>query len=160
MRTLRSGIAAFALLGAVATAACGGLTKSPTEGLTFKPPAGWTSSPGIMGMMQFWTSPDKKQVMLLFNVPSDFKMDEAFSSADVKDAHIETQRSMKICGNVDAQYVKAIATSSRTGDDTNLEMIQAKGSSGTLISMYVYPIGAKPDGDAEAALSELCPAKT
>jgi hypothetical protein len=159
MRILRYGIAACALLGALATTACSGLTKSPAEGLTFKAPADWTSSPGIMGMMQFWASPDKKQVLMLFKVPADFKTDQAFSSADVKDAHIEVQRDVKICGNVAAQYIKGIATSSRTNDDNNLEMIVAKGTDGTYMSMYIYPIGTKPDDTADAALYQLCPVK-
>jgi len=159
MRILRVGIAASALCAAVATAACGGLTKSPADGLTFTSPAGWTSSPGIMGMMQFWTSSDKKQMLMLFKVPADFKTDQAFSSADVKDAHVETQRDLKICGNTNAQYVKAIATSSRTGDDNNLEMVTAKSPDGALMAMYIYPIGAKPDDTAAAAIYQLCPAK-
>jgi len=158
MRNLRYGIAACAL--ALAATACGGLTKSPAEGLTFKPPDGWSSSPGIMGMMQFWTSTDKKQVLMLFKVPADFKTDQAFSSADIKDAHIETQRPIKICGNLAADYVKAIATSSRTGDDNNLEMVTAKADAGVYMAMYIYPIGSKPDATAGAAIYQLCPAKS
>ena len=161
MRIWRYGIGAFALLGALATTACGGLTKSPAEGLTFTAPADWKATPGIMGMMQFWMSPDKKQALMLFRVPADFKTDQAFSSADVKDAHIESQRTIKLCGNMPAQYMKAIATSSRTGDDNNLEMTIAKGSDGnTLMAMYVYPIGTKPDATADAAIYQLCPAKS
>jgi hypothetical protein len=154
----RFGLAACAL--AFALTACGGLTKSPAEGLTFKAPAAWTSSPGIMGMMQFWTTDDKKQMLMLFKVPADFKTDQAFSSADIKDAHIETQRPIKICGNVDAEYTKAIATSSRTGDDSNLEMVTSKADTGEYMALYIYPIGMKPDDTAGAAIYQLCPAKS
>jgi len=160
MRILRLLIAASAVFASFALAACSGLTKSPADGLTFTPPAGWASSPGIMGMMQFWTSTDKKQVLMLFKVPADFKTDQAYSSADVKDAHVETQRTIKVCGSTEAQYVKAIATSSRTGDDNNLEMVTAKSGDGVLMAMYVYPIGVKPDGAAGAAIYQLCPSKT
>jgi hypothetical protein len=160
MRILRFGIAALALFGAVATAACGGLTKSPAEGLTFKAPADWTSSPGIMGMMQFWTSSDKKQVLMLFKVPADFKTDQAFNSAEVKDAHVESQKAIKVCGSQDADYTKAIATSSRTGDDNNLEMVTTKTADGVLMAMYIYPIGTQPDATADAAIYQLCPAKS
>jgi hypothetical protein len=160
MTNLRNGIAVLALLGALATSACGGLTKSPADGITFTAPSTWQSSPGIMGMMQFWTSPDKKQVLMLFKVPADFKTDQAFSSAEVKDAHIEEERSVKICGNMQADYTKAIATSSRTGDDNNLEMIAAKADGGVFMAMYIYPIGTKPDPTAGAAIYQLCPAKS
>lgn len=159
MRTGRFGKATFALLGVLACTACGGLTKSPADGLTFTAPADWKSSPGIMGMMQFWVSSDSKHVLMLFRVPTDFKTDQAFSSADVKDEHVESQRDLKLCGDVPAQYTKAIATSSRTGDDTNLEMIVAKNADGEIITMYMYPIGATPNPTAEAALSQICPAK-
>jgi hypothetical protein len=156
MRILRYVIAALAVLG---TVACGGLTKSPAEGLTFKAPADWTSSPGIMGMMQFWTSSDKKQVLMLFRVPADFKTDQAFNSAEVKDAHIESQKAIKVCGSQAADYMKAIATSSRTGDDNNLEMVSTKTADGALMAMYIYPIGTQPDTAAGAAIYQLCPAK-
>jgi hypothetical protein len=160
MMILRYGRAASALLGALAIAACSSITKSPAEGLTFTAPDGWKSSPGIMGMMQFWASPDKKQVLMLFKVPADFKVDQAYSSADVKDAHVESQRSLKLCGNLTGQYIKAIATSSRTGDDNNLEMVVVKGDAPeTYMSMYVYPIGMQPDKTADAAIYQLCPAK-
>jgi hypothetical protein len=159
MRILRYVVAALALFGTIATVACGGLTKSPAEGLTFKAPADWPSSPGIMGMMQFWTSPDKKQVLMLFKVPADFKTDQAFSSADVKDAHIEAQRTINVCGEQHADYMKAIATSSRTGDDNNLEMVSTKSADGVLMAMYIYPIGTQPDATADAAIYQLCPAK-
>ncbi|HTA38136.1 MAG TPA: hypothetical protein VK760_03630 [Candidatus Acidoferrales bacterium] len=160
MRILRFGIAALALVATVATAACGGLTKSPADGLTFKAPTDWASSPGIMGMMQFWTSADKKQVLMLFRVPADFKTDQAFNSAEVKDAHIESQKPVKVCGSQDAEYTKAIATSSRTGDDNNLEMVSTKNADGVLMGMYIYPIGTKPDAAADAAIYQLCPAKS
>ena len=56
-------------------------------------------------------------------------------------------------------YTKAIATSSRTGDDNNLEMVSTKNADGVLMAMYIYPIGTRPDATADAAIYQLCPAK-
>ncbi|HTX58228.1 MAG TPA: hypothetical protein VMH02_01040 [Verrucomicrobiae bacterium] len=151
-------IAALAV--ALALCGCGNLTKSPAEGLTFKAPPDWHSSPGIMGMMQFWLSPDGKQMLMLFKAPADWKSDEAFSSADMKDAHVEVQRAITLCGNRPATYTKAIATSSRTNNDANAEMILSKTADGTYMALYSYPIGTRPAPAAESAIYELCPAKT
>ena len=146
------------LVAACALASCGGLTKSPADGLTFAAPHGWRSSPGIMGMAQFWVGPND-QMLMLFKTPRDWTESEAFTSADMKDVHIELQRSISICdGSRQATYIKAVATSKRTNDDSNDEMMIAKAPDSTYVALYAYPIGVVPQAEAEAALHELCPA--
>ncbi len=159
MTLRRPGRLIAALLAIAALAGCGQLMKSPADGLTFKAPPAWHSSPGIMGMMQFWMNPnDNKQILMLLKAPADWKTDEAYSTADMKDVHVEVQRDVKICGNRAATFIRAIGTSSRTNNDANVEMVQTKLNDGTYMSFYIYPIGTKPAPEAEAAIYELCPA--
>ena len=160
MKISRAGLVVASLLGTFVLAACSGLTKSPAEGLTFKAPDGWTSTPGIMGIMQLWASPGtSKEVLMLFHAPSDWKSDQALDSANVKDAQIQEQRTITICGNQSAQYLKMRATSTRGDGDQNVQMISSKGKDGTYLALYIYPIAATPDPQAQAAIYELCSVK-
>lgn len=146
-------------LGAVALAAavltgCG-LTSSPADALSFKAPKGWQAFPGIMGFMQFWKQPGADAVLMLFKSPKPIKITEVFSNADLSDAHVQSQQTITICGSQPAEYLKAQGKS-KTGHDSNIEMVMSNAGGQTYMAMYVYPIGTQGDADAEAALRELC----
>ena len=144
---------------ALALAGCG-LTASPADGLNFKAPDGWQSSPGIMGFMQFWKAPgNDKEVLMLFKSPKPIDTKEAFQNAKLKDATIEQQKQMTICGNQPATYLEARGSSS-SGDDSNIRMLVTNANGNTYFAMYVYSVGTRPNADATASLSELCPVKS
>jgi hypothetical protein len=148
------------LLLALLLAASGcGLTSSPADGLTFTAPPGWQASPGIMGFMQFWKAPDSKQVLMLFKSPKPVKESDVFSSAKMNDTTTEEQRTIQICGNQAAQYVRGRGTTS--GDsgkktDDNIQLVMTTAGGATYFAMYVYPLDMTPDAQAAAAIRELC----
>lgn len=157
-----------AALGAVALLTACGLTKSPAEDINFVAPAGWQSTPGIMGRFQLWTGgANAKQVLMLMKLPQDAKIDQSFDASDfkemtgptsVKDATMLEQRSMKICGNQPAMYMKMRGVSNGgTKTEEMIEAVLSKVSDGTFMAMHMYPVGSVPDPQAEAAIYELCP---
>lgn len=150
---------------AVALSACG-LTSSPADGLTFTAPSGWQSSPGIMGFMQFWTpSSNSDEVLMLFRSPKQIDTSkpidtqEIMESGKLKNTKIEDRRQITICGNQSATFFKGNAESS-TGNNPSkphsLEMTMSNAGGATYFAMYVYPLGRKPNAQAESALRELC----
>jgi len=151
---LRLSIVAATLAGAVLVSGCG-LTSSPADSLSFKAPKGWQAFPGIMGFMQFWKQPNADAVLMLFKSLKPIKTTEIFSNADLRDARIEEQKPVTICGNQPAQYFKAQGRS-KAGHDSDVEMMMSDVGGQTYMAMYVYPVGTQADADAEAALRELC----
>ncbi|HEY1656653.1 MAG TPA: hypothetical protein VGF86_16230 [Candidatus Tumulicola sp.] len=146
--------AAPALLLALILAGCG-LTSSPADNLTFKAPKGWSGSPGIMGFMQFWKAPGSDEVLMVFRSPKPLKTTEVFNSADLRDAKVENQKAITICGSQPAEFFKAQGTS-KGGHDSNIEMVMTNAGGATYMAMYVYPVGIAVNADAEAALRQLC----
>lgn len=145
---------------AVALAGCG-LTSSPADGLTFAAPSGWQSSPGIMGFMQFWTpgGSNSDEVLMLFRSPKEIDQSQVFESGKLKNARIEQQRQIKICGNQTATFFKGSAESSTDNHPSkphNLEMTMTDAGGTTYFAMYVYPLDRQPNAQAEGALRELC----
>ena len=137
-----------------------GLTSSPADNLTFQPPSGWSASPGIMGFMQFWKSPSSdSQVLMLFKSPKEIDKKDVFSSAKLDEGD-ETRQTINICGNQTAEYVTARATStdeSKKKTESEVQMVMTNTNGTTYLAMYVYPVGARPDPQAAAAIRELCP---
>lgn len=155
MTYARSSILTVLAAAAVALSGCG-LTSSPADNLTFKAPGGWQGSPGIMGFMQFWKPPaGKSEVLMLFKSPKTLTTTEVFKNADLTDATVRAQKAITICGNQSAQYYKALGTS-KNGNDSNIEMVMTNANGTTYMAMYVYPVAGTANGDAEAALRELC----
>ena len=152
MRTFRS----LPLATLLALTGCG-FNSSPADNLTFKAPAGWQGSPGIMGFMQFWKAPNgNKEVLMLFKSPKPLEVHDVFNSANMKDARVETEKPISICGNQSAEYIKAQGTTS-SNDDSTIEMVMTKAAGTTYLAMYIYPVRAAPNAEAGAALRQLCP---
>jgi len=148
---------AFAVL---LTAGGCGFTSSPADNITFKPPAGWQASPGIMGFMQLWKAPGgRDEVLMLFRSPKQIATSDVMSTANLKDARIETRQDVTICGNQAAQFIKAQGTATSVGsksDSSNIEMMMSNTGGATYMAMYVYPVGGSPNAEATAAIRELC----
>lgn len=144
---------------AVAFAGCG-LTSSPADGLTFAAPPGWAASPGIMGFAQVWTSrSNSDEVLMLFRSPKQLDRQEVFDNAKLKDARIQQQSDITICGNQPATYVKGSAWSQVNNQERKphtLEMLMSNAGGNTYLAMYVYPQNGRPNAQAESALRELC----
>lgn len=143
----------------IAGAGCG-FTSSPAEHLTFKPPADWQASPGVMGFMQFWKPPgNRDEALVLVKSPKPIQVSEVFNSANLKDAKVVSVQHMTICENQAAEFLKAQGTSqglAQKSRDVNAEIVVSNAGGASYIAMYVYPVGAAPNPDADAALRELC----
>lgn len=148
--------ACAALLGA---SGCG-FTSSPADKLTFKAPAGWQASPGIMGFMQFWKAPGSSdEVLMLLRSPKRIPTSDVMTTANVKDAKIESTQNVTICNGQPAEFVKAQGTAqslTTKADNSNLQMMISDAGGTTYMAMYLYPIKASPKAQAVAALHELC----
>jgi hypothetical protein len=156
MRLSRSGVAAVCCC---ALAACG-FSSSPAQGLRFTAPAGWQSSPGILGFMQFWRTPDDREALILFKSPRPITANDVFSNDRMKDTlqgmQIEQRHPIEICGSQPATYVRGRGTSPKRGDE-DVEMVITTVNGASYFALYTRPIGAKPNFAAQAALRELCP---
>ena len=155
MNLLRYGIVA----GVALTFAGCGLSASPADGLTFRAPAGWQSSPGIMGLMQFWRSPQTdREILMLFKSPKALKPSDVFTDArfnnGLKDTTIENRSSIQICDHQPATLVQARGTSTHGDERVDLMLTTLNGNS--YFALYVRPLGMPPNPMAEAALRELC----
>ncbi len=91
MKSRKSGIA---VLLALAAGGCA-WSASPADGLRFAAPLGWRSSPGIMGLMQFWRPPaDDREMLMLFKSPRPLQARDVFSTAQFRDTmkHVTVER--------------------------------------------------------------------
>jgi hypothetical protein len=81
------------------------------------------------------------------------------TTANVKDAKIESVEHVTICGSQPAELLTARGTAqslTTKPESSNLQMMMSDAGGATYMAMYVYPIGAAPNGEATAALRELC----
>ncbi|HEV2643960.1 MAG TPA: hypothetical protein VGT98_14705 [Candidatus Elarobacter sp.] len=159
MRIFRAGPALASGACAFVLSACG-FSASPADGLRFAAPPGWRSSPGILGFMQFWRPPaDDNQVLMLFKSPKPLKASDVFSydrmQDTLKDARVTSRRSIAICGDQPATYIEARGSSAKGGND-KVDMVMTTLRETTYFALYVRPVEAVPDAQAEAALRELC----
>lgn len=134
--------------------------SSPADGLNFHAPPGWQSSPGIIGVMQFWRSPSNDQeVLMLFRSPKALPAGDIFSNSQMqgtlKDVVVTRRSTIEICGNQPATYIEARGSSAKGGDE-NLEMVMTTARGTSYFAMYVRPITLRANAQAAAALRELC----
>jgi hypothetical protein len=85
-----------------------------------------------------------------------FKQIPQFGSASVRDFK---KSSIAICGNKRAQYITAVASDPKSGNQT-MEIIAAPVGDQNYLSMYIRSQSQRPDPAAEAAIRSLCVAKT
>jgi hypothetical protein len=144
-----------------ALAGCG----SVTSGLDFKAPAGWMSTPSIMGRFQMWfkqgAGKNNQQTQMIFLVRGQTANTFDFKQIPQAGTSISNQKSssIKICGNQRAQYITAVGTGNKGGDES-VEMVSAPVGGQSYLAMYIRPQAIKPDPEAETAIRSLCVAKT
>ena len=160
MRLLRSGAAVLCGLAAFATAGCG-LSASPADGLRFQAPPGWRPSPGVLGFMQFWRPPSgAREVLMIFKSPKKLSANDVYSSANMqgafKNVTVLRKQTLQICGNQRALFVQGRATS-RNDTESNVDIVITDVLGTSYMAMYLRPIDAAANPQAEAALHELCP---
>ncbi|MGB8965209.1 MAG: hypothetical protein WCB99_06175 [Candidatus Cybelea sp.] len=151
--------AAFAAIVTLALSGCG-LSSSPAEGLQFQAPSGWKSSPGIMGLMQFWQLPtNDEEVLMLLRSPRPLQPKDVFSSngmaGTLKNVKVSELRAIQICRNQPATYLAARGTSSRGAQD-DAEVVLTNLGGKAYVALYVRPLGAPANPAASAAIRELC----
>lgn len=149
---------------AAVLAGCG-LQSSPADALRFQAPPGWKPSPGILGFMQFWRSPDNDhEILMLFRSPTPLQPNEFLNRqdlhGDLKNASITAQRSVRICnGSQSALYIEAVGTSSANGREVEMDSMMSNVGGSTYFAMYARPRDSAPNPMAVAALQELCAKK-
>ena len=154
---MRSVLLAGALVGAAGMTACSELSKDPAEGLNFRPPAGWTADIRLLGTDVF-ASPKRSEFIALSTMPPGPDLEQRLlNGATYRNPRGIDQSDITICGDKDAQYTKAVVYFISAGRDMNLEMVTLERQDEVLDADYIYPIGATPDANAQAAIRELCP---
>ncbi|MFN2528531.1 MAG: hypothetical protein ABR584_07430 [Candidatus Baltobacteraceae bacterium] len=130
-------------------AACG----SPGASITFSAPAKFSDSKNILGMAQIWTTPNRKEILMLMKLPVNADSRKtAFNSPVMKNATIEKQAAIKICGNQPARSFEML----QRKEHQHIDALMTTTLGSTYMSMYGYPAGSKPDPQAESAIKNLC----
>jgi hypothetical protein len=156
--------AGVTLFGLVTLAGCG-IISSPADGLRFQAPNGWHSSPGIMGI-QFWKPADKNYEFLMlhkFKPGLRYNYIELFTDGSLKRMRMNMSPTriikvspMRVCGSQDATYFRGTKDYVAAGRE-NAEATFTVINDTTYLLLYVYPLNAMPNREAETALRELCP---
>jgi hypothetical protein len=143
-----------------------GLTSSPADSLTFHAPYGWRASPGILGYVQFWYAPAGDQALILIRSPKMVDLSRSVSQADFERSssstnvrwHVDSFDRVTVCGNQPAIYMIGEAykdtKNGQVEDDARMVMSNVNGA--TYIAAYTYPQTGEPNGEALAALRQLC----
>jgi len=139
-------------------AACG----SASDALTFAAPPGYTQAASIGPFVQVWNTADKKNVITLIALPTKIDLDKAMSQSDIKDAQVNEEKHIAICGNQKAIYADIIgeSTTGQTGTaprKMHIEFLATNIGEKTYMSIYLRPVGAPLDGAADRAIHNICP---
>ena len=76
----------------------------------------------------------------------------ALQGSNLKDARIEKQEPIKICGNQSARLI----TMTKPQQHQHIDAVMSPVAGSTYMAMYGYKSGSKPDPQAESAIRELC----
>jgi hypothetical protein len=155
--TVANGIA-FAL---VVLAGCG-QAKHVSDDLTFHAPDGWMEmSRSTDPDTELWRPTDKSQhgILSLDRALPAFDAAIVVNSLVAKNGTLVAQRKMTLCGNQQSLYSRVVQEA-RTGSGTyTWEIVTSRTPSALWEAQYMYPTGAAPDAQAQAALYELCSRK-
>jgi hypothetical protein len=139
-----------------------GCGKNPTDALDFKAPAGWTSTPSMFGV-KLWMKGDKSkgEVVFLMDLPgkADAKLNQDIvkqigSSGGGDIGTVEKISHIKICGDHDAEYVKA--TSNKNGRHAETEIVLTNWDKDMYMALYSHSVDAAADPAGQAAIRSLC----
>ena len=106
--------------------------------------------------MQFWKAPGNDEVLMLFKSPKPLKTTEIFTSADLQGRRRSKPKSRSRSAATNRRSFSKRKEPSKGGHDSNIEMVMTNAGGATYMAMYVYPLGAQTNADAETALRELC----
>ncbi|MBV8148112.1 MAG: hypothetical protein JO092_03375 [Candidatus Eremiobacteraeota bacterium] len=148
---------------ALLLAGCG-LTGSPGDGLTFTAPYGWQASVGSLGTSEYWQSPSRSDERL-------FLIRSAGEQADLSNppvsiylgdpnmpSGIESREKIEICGDQAAVYLigKGFRRSGSGEVESYTRVVYSSVNGHTYLAGYAYPVTSVPNGEALAALRQLC----
>ena len=151
---------AAVLFVSLALSGCG----SATEGLDFKAPAGWTAMPSALGFgrMQMWFKPATAgkpgQMLMLIRGQTATTMNFK-TIPQLGSIHNQKLSTITICGNKKAQFLTAVSSSAKSGDET-FEMVSTPVGDQSYLSLYIRPQSDPADPAAETAIRSLCAAKS
>lgn len=114
----------------------------------------------MLGYVQFWRPPSGvREVLMLFKSPKTLTADDLYSDANMQGAFksvtVLRKQNVQLCGNQPAVAVRGVAIS-RNDTESKVEMVLATVRGTSYMAMYVRPIEAPANRQAEAALHELC----
>ena len=140
-------------------AACG----SATDSITFKAPSNFTTAASVGPFMQMWTGPQRSALMLMA-LPTKIDLDKAVTSSDIKDATIEKESTIQICGNQPAVFVSMIGQREAVGSASpggaeqkrQIDFLATNANGKTYMAMYMRPVGTPADAGAENAIHDVC----
>ena len=106
-----------------------------------------------MGMAQVWEVPGAhKELLTLIRMPFVANQNKALQDSNFKDAQLERQEKIKICGNQAATHFSLV----KTREGQRIDAIMSSVGGKTYLAMYGYPEKSAPGRDAEIAIRELC----
>lgn len=139
----------IALFCALALTACG----SPSDAVNFKAPARFGVAKNVMGMVQIWEVPGShKELLTLIRMPFVADQNKVLQGSNFKEARLQRQEKIKICGNQSATHFVLVKTTEGQRIDAIMSPVGGK----TYMAMYGYPEKSTPGKDAETAIRELC----
>jgi hypothetical protein len=153
---MKRAIAAIALAGALT--ACG----SATDHVTFAPPPAYKSAVSMGPFGQMWSGPNDNMMMLMA-LPTQLDLNKSAANSPVKNATIENETKIKICGDQPALFVNMVGNSETGSDNAKkqkpqlIEFLATNAGGKTYMVMYIRPKGTPADTSAEADLHNVCP---
>jgi hypothetical protein len=141
-----------------------GLTSSPADGLSFGAPYGWQASPGILGYMQYWhPAGGSDQLLMLMKSPfKEVDLSRAPSQTELQQTnirvHVDSWDKITICGDQPALYIigESLRNTKSGEEQTHMRTVISNLNGTTYIAAYAYPLTGEPNGEALAALRQLC----
>lgn len=150
----------FLVAAAVAVlTACG----SATDAVTFQAPPSFHSKASIGPFMQIWEA-GPHNVLILMSLPVQTDINKAMDQANLKDAKVQKNERIKLCGGTqDAVFAQVEGTATTGAGDTGksepseIEFVATNVKGKTYMAMYARPLNASADPAAEAAVRNICP---
>lgn len=89
------------------------------------------------------------------------KASDILQGQHMSNGKVDKQQQIMICGNQPAAFVSASAVGQHNNlkEERTLDMVMTSASSKTYVAMYVRPVHAVAEADAETAIRSLCDKK-
>ena len=127
-------------------------------GLTFHAPYGWKAEPyALLAGGQFWSSPFRGDEWLLLVRRREVDLSNVAHVYSIQfgRTHIDRWDKVTICGDQPALYgVGEYFQNMKNAENMRLVISNVNGAG--YVAQYVYPVTVEPNGEALAALWQLC----